>query len=174
MKTFKTITWMLLTGVVALSSCKKDDPEPDDENELITTVQLVFKKDGSPDKVFTWRDISGSTSVDTIQLEDGTVYELEARFLDESKTPVEEITEEIAEEDEDHQVFYISNPGSLFTLTYQDEDANGLPIGLNMRAISGDSGSGTLRVVLKHAPGEKDGNLSTGSTDVDITFPVKL
>lgn len=174
MKHFNALTWMLLLGIVTLSGCKKDDPEPDDENELITTVELVFKKSGSPDKVFTWSELSGTISVDTIQLEDGEIYELEARFLDESKTPVEDITEEVAEEDEDHQVFYFSNPGPLLTLTYQDADANALPVGLNMRVVTGDSGSGTLRVVLKHAPGEKDGNFSTGSTDVDITFPVAL
>lgn len=174
MKPVNTLTWMLLLGIMTLSGCKKDDPKPDDENELITTVKLFFKKDGEPDKIFTWRSLSGSPTVDTIRLEDGSVYDLQIRFLDESKTPVKDITEEVAEEDEEHQIFYISNPGTLFTLTYLDVDANGLPVGISMGAITGDSGSGTLRVVLKHAPGEKDGNISTGSTDADITFPVVL
>ena len=174
MKPFNTLTWMLLLGIITLSGCKKDDPKPDDENELITTVQLIFKKDGSPDKIFTWSALSGTATADTIQLEDGEVYEMQVKFLDESKTPVKDITEEVAEEDEDHQIFYFPNPSPLLTLTYQDADANSLPVGLNMRVVTGDSGSGTMRVVLKHAPGEKDGNISTGTTDADITLPVVL
>lgn len=167
---------MVIFVAATLISCKKDDG-PDDENELITTVLLTFTPaGGGASSTFAWRDIdmSGNPEIETISLSASTVYTLSIAILDETKTPAEDITEEIEEEDDEHQIFYFSNPGGLLTLEYQDQDAAGLPVGLNMRAEAGAAGSGTLRTVLKHAPGTKDGQFATGSTDFDVTFPVTL
>jgi hypothetical protein len=167
---------MALFVAATLVGCKKDDG-PDDEGELITTVLLTFTPaGGGASSTFAWRDIdlSGNPEIQPISLSAGTVYTLSVEILDETKNPAEDITEEIEEEDDEHQIFYFSNPGSLLTLTYQDEDAAGLPVGLSMRAVAGPAGSGTLRAVLKHAPGIKDGQFATGSTDFDVTFPVTL
>jgi len=49
---------MLLSIVVLLSGCKKDDPTPEDENELITTVRLKFT-DGTNVQTFQWQDLDG-------------------------------------------------------------------------------------------------------------------
>lgn len=163
-----------LGGMISLSGCKKDDPEPDDENELITTVVLTFSKTGEPDAVFKWKELSGTTTVDTIKLSASAVYELKATFLNEAETPVEDKTEEIKEEDDEHQVFYFSSPSGLITLVYQDADKNSLPVGLSMRATTGSAANGTLRVVLRHQPGVKDGSFGPGSSDADVTFPVVL
>jgi hypothetical protein len=167
---------MVIFVAATLIGCKKDDG-PDDENELITTVLLTFTPaGGGASSTFAWRDIdmSGNPEIEAISLSASTVYTLSIEVLDETKTPAEDITEEIAEEDDEHQIFYFSNPGGLLTLEYQDEDAAGLPVGLNMRAVASAAGSGTLRAVLKHAPGTKDGQFATGSTDFDVTFPVTL
>jgi len=167
---------MVIFLAATVVSCKKDDG-PDDENELITTVLLTFTSDGGGvSQTFAWRDIdmSGSPVIQPISLTAGTMYTLSVEILDETKNPAEDITEEIEEEDDEHQIFYFSNPGGLLTLEYQDQDANGLPVGLKMRVVAGAAGTGTLRAVLKHAPGIKDGQFGTGSTDFDVTFPVTL
>lgn len=163
-----------LLGMVSFSGCKKDDPKPDDENELITTVSLTFSKAGEPDAVFNWKELSGTTTVDTIKLSASAVYELKAAFLNEAETPVEDKTEEIASEDDEHQIFYFSSPSGLITLAYQDADKNSLPVGLSMSATTGSAATGTLRVVLRHQPGVKDGSFDPGSSDADVTFPVVL
>jgi hypothetical protein len=160
--------------MISFSGCKKDDPEPDDENELITTVVLTFSKTGEPDAVFRWKDLSGVKTIDTIKLKASSVYNLKTTFLDESKSPVEDITEEIEEEEDEHQVFYLSSPAGLITFEYKDIDKKGLPVGLSMGSTTSTPAVGSLRVVLKHAPGIKDGNFATGSTDADVTFPVVL
>ena len=83
----------------------------------------------------------------------------------------------MAEEQEDHQLWY--TPGgdavSRLTITITDMDDNGLPVGLNFTVAVSDGGaaSGTLQVVLSHydsAP--KDGVTMSIESDVDITFPV--
>jgi hypothetical protein len=167
---------MVVIMATTLVGCKKDDG-PDDENELITTILLTFTPDeGGASSTYAWRDIemNGNPEIQTISLSAGTVYTLSVEVLDETKNPVDNITEEIEAENDEHQIFYFSNPGSLLTLTYQDQDAGGLPVGLNMRVVTGTSGTGTLRAVLKHAPGTKDGQFATGTTDFDVTFPVTL
>lgn len=50
-------------------------------------------------------------------------------FLDESKTPVEDITEEIEEESDEHLLIYTASPAKLLTYTYGDKDASNFPIG---------------------------------------------
>lgn len=165
---------LLTSGM--LFSCKKDDA-PDDEEELITSVILTFTPDGGGTPVsFSWRDIllSGTPEIDTILLSPNATYSLRVAFLNEAENPAENVTEEIEEEDDEHQIFYLPTPISLMELSYLDQDEKGLPVGLSMRVQTGDAGAGNLRVVLKHAPGIKDGNLATGSTDVDVVLPVKI
>jgi hypothetical protein len=174
MKHLRYLFAIALGGMISLSGCKKDDPKPDDENELITTVVLTFSKTGEPDRVFRWKQLSGTTTIDTIKLSASAVYNLKTTFLNEAEDPVEDITEEIEEEDDEHQIFYFSSPSNLITLEYQDADENSLPVGLNMRATTGSAATGTLRVVLRHQPGAKDGTFGPGSTDADVTFPVVL
>jgi hypothetical protein len=170
--------YFVLTALATLSlvSCKKDDA-PDDENELITTVLLTFtSEEGGVSSTFAWRDLnlSGSPSIETINLSAGIAYTLTVSVLDETKNPAEDITEEIEEEDDEHQIFFFANPGGLMSLDYLDTDKNDLPVGLKMRVVAGSTGNGTLRAVLKHAPGTKDGQFATGSTDFDVIFPVVI
>ena len=175
MKKHFSFAMMALMSIAIFSGCKKDET-PDDENELITTVQLCFNPvSGGDVLVYEWNNLSGTPEIDSILLDASTDYSIEISFFDESKTPVDDITEEIADEDDEHQIFYILNPASLANITVLDEDENGLPVGLAANVSTGSTaGNGTLRVVLKHAPGTKDGNLATGSTDVDVIFPISI
>lgn len=171
-----------LIGFV-LSGCDKDDDTPpDNEQELITTVKLTLRNSVIASDVVTatWRDNDGpggtAPIIQDLVLKPNTVYEGRVEFLDESNPgDVEDITEEVEEEDIDHQIYYIATNANL-TITGYNTDANNLPLGTEATFTTGTVGTGNLRVLLKHKPGTKAANDANtkGETDVDVTFPVRI
>jgi hypothetical protein len=92
-------------------------------------------------------------------------------MLDESKNPVEDITEEIKEEADEHLIVYKITAANL-SIQITDKDSKNLPLGLLSKWKSGSISNGHLLVSLKHQPGIKDGSADKGETDVEINFPV--
>ncbi|MCE7064093.1 hypothetical protein [Dyadobacter sp. CY326] len=173
----------LLLGMTALFvQCKDsgEDLEPDDENELITSVTLTFKEAGTGTVTsFSFKDADGdggnaATRFDTVALKANTAYTLTVQLLDESKTPVEDITDEVAEESDEHLLIYTPSPATLLTYTYGDKDVNNYPIGLTGTAKAGAAGIGKLKVQLRHQPGAKNGTPTPGSDDVALDFNLKV
>jgi len=104
---------------------------------------------------------------------------LDVSLLDESKTPVKDITEEVEEESDEHLLVFTPSSAALMTYTYGDKDANNFPIGITGSLKTFVSGTGTLQVVLRHQPPvngmrQKNGTATPGSTDVDVTFNVTV
>lgn len=179
---FNLFLVMLLGIVVGLLGCKKEDAAPEDENELITTVQLKFT-DGTNVQTFQWRDIDGdggaAPTIQNIALKANKTYKLDISLLNESKTPAEDITKEVEEESDEHLLVFTPSPAALMTYTYGDKDANNFPIGLTGSLKTTAAGTGTLQVVLRHQPPvngmrQKNGTATPGSTDVDVTFNVSV
>ena len=176
-----------LLGISALlfvSACKKDsDVDPEEENELITTVKLNFSAGGST-KTFTYSDSDGDggkapTKFETISLSPNTTYTLTVELLDESKSPVSNISNEVKEEGDEHLFIYTPSPSGLITYTYGDKDSRNLGIGLTGTAKTGTSGSGKFKVQLRHQPpigGKpvKDGTATPGSDDVNLDFNLEV
>jgi hypothetical protein len=167
---------------ITVTSCRRDDEPLPSEQELITTVLLNFTNQADPDDIVTvaWRDLDGpggnQPQIDQLTLAANTTYDVEVQFLDESdEDDVEDITEEIEEEDDEHEIFYLVQTANL-TISNRSLDRNGLPLGLEAVATTGAPGTGTLRVVLKHKPGQKSAGDSeaVGETDVDAAFPVTI
>jgi hypothetical protein len=175
--------FLMLLGIgVVMSGCKKEDAAPEDENELITTVQLKFT-DGTNVQTFQWRDIDGdggaAPTIQNIALKANKTYKLDVSLLDESKTPAEDITAEVQEESDEHLLVFTPSPAALMTYTYGDKDAKNLPIGITGSLKTAAAGTGTLQVVLRHQPpvngvAQKNGTATPGSTDVDVTFNVTV
>ncbi len=121
---------LLLFTTIAFVQCKDsgDDVEPDDENELITSVTLDFKEAGTGAMTsFSYKDADGdggnpASRFDTVTLKANTEYTMTIEFLDESKSPVEDITEEIQEESDEHLLVYTASPATL--LTYMEIPVN--------------------------------------------------
>ncbi|MCA0362927.1 MAG: hypothetical protein LCH67_02715 [Bacteroidetes bacterium] len=162
-------------------SCK-DDVELENENELITTIKLQFVN-GSETKTFQFKDPDGdggqSPVIDNITLKANTGYQVSVSFLDESKTPAEDLTTEVSEESDEHLVIFTSNPSSLGVYTYSDKDVNGFPVGLKGNYKTGNAGSGSLKVQLRHQPpvnnkAVKDGSVSPGSDDANVDFKINI
>lgn len=171
-----------------LVSCNDDEPQPEEVPELITKTVLIFKPtEGGTSVVVEANDPDGEGPQDlepssVIALDAATTYTLTIDFYNTLVDEGEEgynITEEVKEEGDEHQLFFVWNPTALIDgeLVYNDEDDNGLPIGLSTSFSTGSAAqNGSLRVVLKHQPGIKSANsgINDGESDVDVAFDVTL
>ncbi|RRB04550.1 hypothetical protein [Larkinella rosea] len=176
--------WMVTLGasMTLLAGCndKADEPEPADENELITTVNLKFTESGTTTtQTFSYRDTDGDggqapTKFDKITLKANKTYDLAVELLDESKTPVDDVSKEVAEKGIEHLFVYTLTPNTLATYTYGDKDAKNLPIGLKGTLKTNAAGTGKLKVQLRHQPNAKDGTPTPGSDDVNVDFDLTV
>ena len=179
--------WVIALGsLLLLNGCKKGmDPEPADENELITTVILRFTQQGTTNtQTVSYQDKDGDggaapTKFDAITLTTNTSYSLTVDLLDESKTPVRSATDEIKKEVDEHLFVYTSNPATLLTYTYGDKDSRNFPVGLTGTVRTGAVGTGKLKVQLRHQPpingiAVKNGTVAPGSDDVNLDFTLTV
>jgi hypothetical protein len=165
------------------SACKKDDEViPEDEQELITTIRLTLTNvtNSSEAVTATWRDIDGPGGtvpvITGLNLRSNVIYTGSIEFLDESNAnSPENITGEVEEEGVDHEIFY-EVTGANLTVSNRNTVANGLTLGTRANFASGAASTGTLKVVLKHKPGNKAANdpITKGETDIDADFPVQI
>lgn len=187
MKNLFSIKYFLLAMLaVSVFSCDSDDPEPVHEEELITTLKVTFTGTGNTTgtEVATFQDLDGEGGDDPVitnpTLEANGTYNVTVEFLNETESPAEDITEEVEEEDDEHQVFFVAT-GAEFTYAYNDEDGDGNPLGLDGTATTGTAGAGTLQVLLIHEPnksgeGVADGDPTNagGETDISVTFNLTI
>ncbi len=173
----------LLSGSLFFS-CKPDPvtpPEPGNEEEVITTLKLSFRDsaDASNTSTAVFKDVDGEGGqppvVDTIRLDANKTYYAQVTLLDETKNPAADITEEIEEEANDHQLFYNISQGNI-VVSYEDRDTNNppLPLGLKTKWRTGNSGNGSIQIILKHQAGTKNNTQTPGETDIDVTFRTEI
>ncbi len=169
---------LLAMLVLPFLSCEKDDDNgPDNEQELITTIALTFTGGGQT-VTFTAVDKDGDGGsapiIQNINLKANTDYTLSISFLDESKTPSEDITTEVKAESNDHLVCYAAT-GAMVSPIASDKDAGGKTLGLESSFKTGAVGAGTLKITLKHEADKSNANAcATGETDAEATFNVSV
>ena len=174
---------LALTTILFIACSSDDDAAFVNEEEVITTVQVTLTPQGGGTAVtLTSRHLDGDgpeAPMVTVSapVTAGIVYSGGVTFLNELTNPAEDITEEVAAEGEEHQVFYQHN--GLGTFTYNDEDGNGNPVGLDFTYTAGTAATGTLTVILRHEPnkeaqGVAEGIITNagGSTDAEVVFNV--
>lgn len=176
----KCLVLAMLFSVVA---CKDTSVDVEEENEIITTVKLNFTSGGTTQS-FVFNDPDGDggnapVKFENISLKANTSYTLTVELLDESKTPAENITNEVATESDEHLFVFTPSPSSLLTYTYDDKDARNFPVGLKGTVKTGAAGTGKLKVQLRHQPpvnGKevKDGTPAPGSDDVNLDFNITI
>ncbi|WP_420388369.1 hypothetical protein [Roseivirga sp.] len=188
MKDILKLKWLLVLAVVlSISACDNDDPEPVNEEELITTVRVTFTSTGATDEVIvaTFKDLDGpggnAPEITNPTLSANNTYSVSVEFLNETETPAEDITEEVSEEAKEHQVFFEVASALNFTYSYNDTDGDGNPIGLSGNVTTGDASSGTMAVVLIHEPNKSASGVSSGDAtnaggeeDVRVSFTVTI
>lgn len=182
---FRSMAMIALSATVLFSACKKDDPKPEEnDNEVITTVELTFTPTaGGSSLVYTWKDADGEGGaapvIQDIVLAPNTAYNASLRLLDETKSPVENTTDEINEEAVDHRFYYEPSAGSDIIVSNLNNDPNGVPLGLTSTWTTTAAANGSIKITLRHyeAGGKLAADLvsdSKSSTDVEVSFNTKV
>lgn len=181
MKTIKILS-LLMFIAVTLSACSNDDDTPKEinEEEIITTMTVTLASDGGGATIILQsQDLDGDgpnapNVTVSGNLTANTTYSGSVVLLNETETPAEIITAEVEEESDEHQFFYVIT-GSIASVTYNDADGNGNPVGLEFSLTTGDAGSATLGVTLRHEPKKpNDGTLADAGGETDITQTFNL
>lgn len=179
MKYMQLFALVVIAGAVLVGCKKKKGAE--NEEELITTVKVILTEAGTTTPLtFTWKDVDGpggnAPVIDQISLMAGKTYNCQLQFLDESKTPAEDITAEIVTEGTEHQIYYQPS-GVNITVSGLNNDSGGLPLGTTSNWTTTTNSNGTLKLTLKHKPdGIKAAGdpVTKGETDVEITFTARV
>ena len=186
----------LLFAVLTLfvfTACEDDEavPEEEEEMEVITDVTLIFTSDAGAVVTASAQDPDGEgvqdlVVNDEIKLQSGTNYTLTFDIMNNLETPGEDIGDEIAEEDDEHQLFFAWTEGAFSNPTgngnidnasdpvnYNDADGNGNPLGLNTSWTAGDpTTAASFTVRLQHQPDVK--TATSGANDGDTDFELQF
>lgn len=176
---------LAISTILFFSACEKDDPVIPNEEELITTLNYTLtSQDGTEVVTLTFQDLDGdggnAPTVSEGVLSTNQSYTGRLELLNEAESPAENITTEIQEEDEEHQFFFQSTVSNL-AIAYDDEDADGNPVGLSSMLTTGDAATGNITITLIHEPektatGVATGDISNaaGEIDIEVTFPISV
>jgi len=179
----KFLKYALLASTLIFASCSDDDdntPDAVNEEEVITTLRVTLES-GSDTVVMQYQDLDGdgpdaATVTVSGSLNANTTYDGSIVLLNEAEDPAENVTEEIEEEDLDHQFFYTVGSGLDATAEYGDADSEGNPLGLSFILNTGVASSGGLTFTLRHEPNKPNTGLENagGETDIEVTFDVTV
>lgn len=178
----KMLLGMLVIGAV-LSSCEKDKDEVEEnEEEVITTMQLILVPEGAGTTLtyaFDDPDGPGGTAPtqDEIVLAPSTTYNVNIQLLNKTETPAGNITEEVEEEAIAHRFYYEPSAGSNITVSDLNNDPNGVPLGITSKWVTGAAATGSIKITLRHYPGNPPGkatddlvNSGKSGTDIEVDF----
>ena len=175
------------TSLMLFISCSDDpdDPVIENEQEVMTTFTYTLTPaEGGSAVVLNYRDLDADgpeePTITNGTLSAETIYTGSITILNETESPAENVTEEVEEEDKDHQFFFETTVTGL-TVEYTDFDGDGNPVGLSTFLTTGAAGSGNLTVTLKHEPdksasGVADGDMTNagGETDISVTWAITV
>lgn len=176
---------LTLSTTMVFISCGDNNPEIPVTPEVITTLNYTLTPTGGGTAItLSFVDLDGDGGNAPVitggTLNANTTYTGTLELLNESLSPIEDITLEIEEEDEDHQFFFQSNIVGL-AINYADQDADGNPVGLTSTLTTGTAASGNITVTLVHEPmksaaGVSDGDITNaeGEIDIEVSFPVNV
>lgn len=172
---------LLISSIVFNISCKRDNDDPENphehnEEELITTVQLLFTDVSGSTINVTWKDVDGPGGtdpvIDSILLDTNSTYNVSIEFLDESGEETVDVTHEVEEEAGEHLICFETST-NLVAIERTDSDGKH-EIGLSSKWTTTTASDGSVTISLKHQPDVKDGTCTPGDTDVEVTFPLVI
>lgn len=201
LNTMNSILAVLMMTLI-FTACSSDDDgvaPPDAENpvEEFTDIEFIFTNIEDPEDETRgiWEDEDGFGPGEPViiqhpEFKANTTYRLTFIMENRLVTPVEDVTEEILDEDDEHQMFFefseslFSDPEGIGNIqdrdgpiNYQDFDDNGLPLGLETLWTTGEvQENASFRAVLGHQPGVKSetSTWDSGDIDWDITFTINV
>jgi hypothetical protein len=185
----KLIGIFLTAGLITLAffGCKKDEKTvspPLPGNEFLTTVRLIATNstNASDVQIASITDTTiianppDSINTPTLNLKANTVYNVQVLFLDETKKPPGNVTDDIYDRRNYHLLCFEVSGGANLTVVRTDKDTNNPPleIGLQDSFTTGTASSGKLNVQLRHQPNAKNGSCDPGSSDADVNFNIVI
>jgi hypothetical protein len=184
-----------LLATVLLVSCG-DDPEPPNEEELITTLTLTltpvgggtpvtlefYDEDGDGPKQPSYTYVPGTVgAAPAAILQANETYVGIIQLLNESETPIEDVTLEIEEEADEHLFCFDQTGLAGLTINYGDTEGDYIAgggsrvVGLATIWTTTTTGEGTVSITLRHQPGTKTGACpGPGDTDIEVTFNIVI
>lgn len=175
MKTIKFLSILLFTSLTFTACSDDDDIEPVNEEEVITTMTVRLTPiGGGSDITLQTRDLDGDgPNAPEVEVSGnliaGTTYNGKIVLLNETESPAGNITEEVEEEDDEHQFFYTVGGALDVTTEYANFDGDGNPLGTEFTLMAGTASSGTLTFTLRHEPTKPNSGLSDAGGETDIT-----
>ncbi len=175
---------MLFMTLFAIACSDVKDPHSHDaEEEVITRVVLTLSDSTGTLQEFTWTDPEndGDPVVDELVFSLSETYDVEISFWNDLSDPSEEITPEIIDEAEEHQVFTLVP--DFMAVQVMDFDGNGLDLGLEQEWTFSAVGSDTISIGLRHMPDQDGEPVKTEGLDVDnlpgewdtlVDFPITV
>ncbi|WP_075342702.1 type 1 periplasmic binding fold superfamily protein [Tenacibaculum agarivorans] len=183
MKSIKLLALLFISTLVFTGCSDDENPVEENEEEVITTMTVTLVPQGGGTTVtLVSRDLDGEGGEDS-DITGGTlvankVYDATIKLENETETPAENITDEVAEEDEEHQFFYQAATALNATFAYTGaNDENGNPVGITFTVTTGDASTGNMTITLRHEPKKpNDGTLADagGETDISVPFPITI
>ena len=179
---------LLLAAVLFTAfGCDDDDPEPPNEEEVITNLTMTLTPtNGGTAVTLDFEDLDGDggnapTLTVSGPLMANTTYDGVLTLFNRAENPAEDIGAEVAEEDDEHQFFFATSNGLDISFSYSDMDGDGNPIGLEAQFNAGAASSGGFRITLRHEPdkgatGVAQGDITNagGETDIEVIFDVEI
>jgi len=170
---------------VSIFSCDDDEmpPVPPTPEEVITTLRYALTNPDGETVTLEFKDIDGDGGDEPVitpgTIQAGILYTGEITLLNESITPSDNITLEVKEEDDEHQLFFSNDFGGTFTYTDMDDD--GKPLGITSTFIVDAPMTGNLKITLIHEPMKSAANVEQGditnaggTTDIEVSIPVTV
>jgi len=173
----------LLVIVVGMQGCKESATTPgqDVDHDVVTTVTLTLTNTATlSTQAYVWEDIDGvggsaPNRIDTIIVSADSAYKGSLAFENRKASPPVNVTIDILNERNNHQVFY-TIAGAMATIATTDLDGRNLPLGLKTNWTSLKKSMGTLSVSLSHYPDSttKKGTNPSTETDVNVVMPLVI
>ena len=169
-----------------LGSCEKNNAEEGNDEEVITTMRLTFLPTGGGAAVtYQFDDADGpggnAATQDAIVLAPQRQYAVTLQLLNKTKTPVEDITVEVANEPGAHRFYYELSAGSNIMVSGLNTDGAGIPLGINSTWTTSAAATGKVKITLRHYAGTPPAkaiadavNSSKSSTDIEVEFNTRL
>ena len=165
-------------------SCSSDDDngldgtEVENQEEEINFARVILMADNG-DEVILTAEVDGDEVVETEgELLPNTVYTGALELTNEVEN---DTLDEVIEEADDHQFFYLIDGGLDATSSYIDMDSQGNAFGSEFTIETGEASEGTLNVQLRHLPnktaeGVQNGDPTNagGETELNAVFPITI
>ena len=181
LKNLKFLSAALIASSLFIGCSKDDDPQPVNEEEVITTMIVTLQPEGGgTDVILEYSDLDGNGSdepeIQNGNLAAGVTYNGSIVLLNETEEEAEDITEEVEEENLEHQFFYTVGSGLDVTTSGENLDDEGNILGTEFTLEAGAVSSGTLTFTLRHEPTKPNDGLESagGETDISVTFDISV